>query len=108
MLFRGEQLPLGTSIAGHYDWGDSVLQSTLDDVRNLDATKANVASLVYEAKIDVIKVPELLQRLQAQGTTYENLILQRIALAALTPNRMAAPRLLIPASIAATTRSRRS
>lgn len=40
-------------------WGDSVLQSAYEAVRNADSTASNIASLVYEAKIDVLQIPDL-------------------------------------------------
>lgn len=36
-------------------WGDSALQSTIEAIRQMDSTSANVASLVFEAKVDVFK-----------------------------------------------------
>lgn len=36
-------------------WGDSYLQTTYDAILQTDNTMANIASLVFEAKIDVIK-----------------------------------------------------
>lgn len=36
-------------------WGNSVLQSTYEAVQQVDATMANMASLVFEAKVDVFK-----------------------------------------------------
>jgi hypothetical protein len=35
-----------------------VLTATLDAIKNADSTAANIASLVFEAKIDIIKVPQ--------------------------------------------------
>ena len=40
-------------------WGDSVLQAAYEAVRNADSTASNLASLVYEAKVDVLKIPDL-------------------------------------------------
>lgn len=36
-------------------WGDSVLQSVIEAIRQMDSTSANIASLVFEAKVDVFK-----------------------------------------------------
>lgn len=36
-------------------WGNSVLQSTYEAVQQVDSTMANMASLVFEAKVDVFK-----------------------------------------------------
>lgn len=40
-------------------WGDSVLTPAFESCRNTDATMANIASLVYEAKVDVLGIPGL-------------------------------------------------
>ncbi|WPE22487.1 anti-CBASS protein Acb1 family protein [Shinella zoogloeoides] len=60
-------------------WGDSVLQSTLDAIKNADSTAGNIASLVFEAKIDIIRIPNFMASLgQAE---YRNKLLERYALA---------------------------
>jgi len=43
----------------NFGWGDSVLTSSFEPVRNCDATMSNIASLVYEAKVDVLGIPGL-------------------------------------------------
>lgn len=58
--FIGNHLPDDDIGGGRYDgWGDSVLQSSYDACKNADETLANVASLVYESKVDVLGVPGL-------------------------------------------------
>jgi len=47
--------------------GDSVLQCCIDPVRQLDATCANTESLVYEAKVDVLKFDGLADLLEQGG-----------------------------------------
>lgn len=56
-VFYGTHYPADASrfLATRESWGASVLQSTMDAIRNNDATMANVASLVFEAKVDVFK-----------------------------------------------------
>lgn len=44
-------------------WGDSVLTAVFDAVKNFDGTAANIASLVFEANIDVIGIPDFLDQL---------------------------------------------
>lgn len=63
-------------------WGRSVLPGMLDALRRVDEIAANVNSLTYEAKVDVIKVPDLMANLQARGAAYEADVLHRITLAA--------------------------
>lgn len=60
-------------------WGESVLKSTHDAIKNAGGTFANVASLVYEANIDVIGVPKLMANIGSEG--YEKDILTRFGLA---------------------------
>ncbi|VVO93476.1 hypothetical protein PS732_02481 [Pseudomonas fluorescens] len=70
------ELAVGTS----FGWGDSVLLSAMPAVRHYDETVANVVSLVYEAKIDVINIPNLMSSMQDKN--YERLLLERLRLAA--------------------------
>lgn len=80
VIFKGEMLPdeeLGAAtVTG---WGDSVLLSTLEAVKNVDATAANIASLVFEAKVDIIKIPDLMASLN--DPAYEKELLRRFSLA---------------------------
>lgn len=58
--FRGEAAPtIFSSGAGQYGWDDSILQTVHEACRNLDATMANIASLVFDAKTDIIKIKGL-------------------------------------------------
>lgn len=61
-------------------WGESVLTSCFTAIKNADETAANAASLVYEAKVDVISIPELMKKLG--DPQQEKLILERLRLAA--------------------------
>ncbi|WP_223815957.1 anti-CBASS protein Acb1 family protein, partial [Pseudomonas chlororaphis] len=70
------ELAVGTG----FGWGDSVLLSAMPAVRHYDETVANVVSLVYEAKIDVINIPNLMSSMQDKN--YERQLLERLRLAA--------------------------
>jgi phage-related protein (TIGR01555 family) len=60
-------------------WGDSVLQTIYDAVIQAGQTAANVASLVNEAKIDVVKIPGMMEKV---GTAeYRSKLLERFTLA---------------------------
>lgn len=61
-------------------WGDSVLTSTLRAIQQADGTSANIASLVFEAKIDVVRVPSMMANLS--DPTYRQRLIDRFALAA--------------------------
>lgn len=55
-IFYGARMPADSQqfdVQGQ--WGRSVLSSTLDAINNTNSTMANVASLVFEAKVDVLK-----------------------------------------------------
>src|SRR5690606_26415683 len=51
-----------------------------DEIRRADGTSANIASLVFEAKIDVIKIPNFMA--QMADPAYEKQVLDRLRLAA--------------------------
>lgn len=61
VIFCGAELPdrdYATS-AGHA-WGDSVLTSVMDAVKQAESASANVASLIFEANVDVITMNGLM------------------------------------------------
>jgi len=53
--------------------------SVFDAVKNVDATMATVASLVYEAKVDTVGIPDFMHKLGEPG--YEQTMLKRWILA---------------------------
>lgn len=68
VVLRGSTLPDDvSSAAAHQGWGDSVLQSTMDAVQQTDSTMANMASLVFEAKVDVLRFKGLADMLADEG-----------------------------------------
>jgi phage-related protein (TIGR01555 family) len=58
-------------------WGDSVLQSVNDAVLAASSTIANVAGMVEEAKIDIIRMPELMKNFSTQD--YETRLTRRFS-----------------------------
>lgn len=62
-------------------WGDSVLLAISKAIKDADASAANIASLVFEAKVDVIKIPNFMASLA--DPEYEQKVLQRLTLAAM-------------------------
>lgn len=81
VIFIGHQHPDPELAQGTaFGWGDSVLLSAMPAVKHYDETMANVVSLVYEAKIDVINIPNLMSSMQDKN--YERLLLERLRLAA--------------------------
>nr|WP_234894995.1 phage terminase large subunit [Sinorhizobium meliloti] len=81
VIFNGSQQPdediVTTAYAG---WGDSVLLSVVDAIKQADGTAANIASLVFEAKVNVIRIPDFMQNLG--NAEYRAKILERYTLAA--------------------------
>lgn len=80
VLLPGKKVPGGSAINSEF-WGDSVLNAVLAAVQRDDASAANVESLLFEAKVDVLKVKNLTENLRSQGAAYEQLLLQRFKLA---------------------------
>lgn len=59
-------------------WGDSVLQATYDAFQSADSSVANVASLIFEAKVDVLHIPGLMAMVDSEAG--EAQITQRLLL----------------------------
>ena len=82
VIFTGNPFPDEELITGpEYGWGDSVLNATMEAIKQADGTAANIASLVFEAKVDVVKIPELMQRLSSDPQ-FETQVINRLTLAA--------------------------
>lgn len=81
VLFHGISPLAGIRYDTSVGWGDSVLMGMLERLRAVDEVAANILSLVYEAKIDVIKVPDLMQNLAQRGNEYAGEVIRRMALA---------------------------
>lgn len=85
VVFTGVPHP-DPEMAGGFNagWGDSILLSVIDALKQADGTLANVASLVFEAKIDVIKIPGFMAALACdQDGAYQTQVLNRLTLAAM-------------------------
>lgn len=61
-------------------WGLSVLQHCLDAIKNADGAAANIASMIFEANVDVIGIPDLTGNLANGGAEFERQLLARFAL----------------------------
>ncbi|MER8959316.1 phage portal protein [Mesorhizobium sp. M0701] len=64
---------------GELAWGDSVLLAVMDAIKQADGTAANIASLIFEAKVDIIRIPNFMASLANEG--YKAKILERYTLA---------------------------
>lgn len=82
VAFIGNPLPDEELQAGvEYGWGDSVLAAALDACTNADATLVNIVSLIYEAKVDVLGIPNL-GEIMADAESRSALV-ERVRLAAM-------------------------
>lgn len=81
VLFNGATVADDMMMPLERGWGESILTATSDAITNADGTAANIASLIYEAKVDVIKVPNLMSQYMANPAE-EKKLLHRFALAA--------------------------
>ncbi|NIJ89435.1 hypothetical protein FHR49_002236 [Xanthomonas campestris] len=82
VILHGAPRPDPESDGGaDFAWGDSVLLAISRAIKDADATAANIASLVFEAKVDVIKIPNFMAMLADKA--YEEQVLQRLQLAAM-------------------------
>lgn len=68
------------NIGVNQGWGDSILDAVYTAMKNADATAANIASLIFEANVDVFRIPDFMASLS--DPEYSNRILERFALAA--------------------------
>jgi len=85
VISQGDERPddlRGAALSLNSGWGDPVLTSTLTSIRDFDATVANIASLIFEAKIDVIGIKGFNDGLRSGGKKYEQLVLDRASLTA--------------------------
>jgi len=78
-IFAGRKVPGAGVYTASGVWGDSALQSTLSAIQSADTTVANIASLVFEANVDVMKVQGFADLLEQHQ---DDLILRRAHLQA--------------------------
>lgn len=72
-IFEGPKVP--DAALNSWAWGDPMLQSVMDTVKQAEAFPANVVSLLYEANVDILTIPDLMSMLAEEGgdlkvTTY--------------------------------------
>lgn len=78
--FIGNPMP-DDELANNQGWGDSVLASAWAAVRNFDATIANIASLDFESKVDILGIPGLTELMGDKQS--RDALVERIHLAAM-------------------------
>src|SRR5690606_3189085 len=72
--------PQGSDPLAIDGWGDSVLNAVWSTILHTDSTVANVASMVFEANVDVIQIPDFMR--QVGSPQYREQVMQRLTLAA--------------------------
>lgn len=83
IIFEGDAVPdpeVAVRSTGRKMGGDSILKSRKSAILDAEGTAANIASLIYEAKVDVIKVPNLFANLIDEQ--YRRQLMERFELAA--------------------------
>lgn len=75
--FLGNELP--DSLMTGDGWGDSLVRSIDDAVKQCGMVTANIAALVHEAKVDVIKLPDFSEQVATQE--YQDLLTTRFSYA---------------------------
>jgi phage-related protein (TIGR01555 family) len=80
--FIGNELPDAAMSGGAYSWfwGDPLLQSVFDALAAHDTTTGGIASLLNEAKTDIVHIPHLMDELAS--AEYEQRLIGRIQVAA--------------------------
>ncbi len=63
--FDGVPLPLAARRRNQY-WGKSVIERLYTALQNASQIQSNIGALVYEASVDVIKVPDLIDRVSSK------------------------------------------
>lgn len=80
IAFVGQPLPEGALITGaDRFWGDPLLQSLNDAMKNADLTQGGIAALVHEAKVDTLSIPRLTEMVAT--TAGEASLMKRIGVA---------------------------
>ena len=80
-VFIGNEVLIPQELQGvNQGWGDSVLQSAYESVRNADSIASNIASLVYESKVDILQIPDLADIMA--NPRHREMLEQRIVLSA--------------------------
>lgn len=81
VVFRGAEAP-DEDLNPSPGWGDSVLLAVMSAIHQADGTAANIASLVFEARINIIRIPDFMNNIA--DPMYRSALLARYRLAAQT------------------------
>lgn len=75
--FIGQPMPEGSLLATEQYWGDPLYQSIETALKNADLSQDGFAALIDEAKIDILKIPDLTEL--AGSDEYETRLINRLA-----------------------------
>lgn len=81
--FYGNDRPVGFTPFQETNWSRSVLQTVLDATKVVDGSVSAISNLVLEARIDVINIQGLMQKLAA-NPGYETELIKRFAMASMS------------------------
>jgi hypothetical protein len=69
-------------------WGDSILQTVVDTMKDMTSLSRSIAAMVNDGKLDVVKIPDMALSLNNEG--YKNKLIERFALSAQTKSVISA------------------
>lgn len=76
--FIGQPTPEGSTMSVEWFWGDPLYQSIENALQNADLSQDGFATLIDEAKLDIIKIPGLMDNVASDE--YESRLLKRLQL----------------------------
>lgn len=77
----GQPAPEGSTMQADWFWGDPLYQSISSALQNADLAQGGFASLIDEAKIDIVKMPDLMEKYST--AEYEDRLLARLQAASM-------------------------
>ena len=81
VAFIGQPAPEGSTMLVDWFWGDPLYQSIRSALQNADLSQDGFASLIDEAKIDIVKMPDLMEKYST--AEYEDRLLARLQAASM-------------------------
>lgn len=85
--FDGRHVPKNVWLQRGF-WHDSVLQHIIDTIQDFDATKGGIASMVWEANVDILLIEELAEMLGTAGGEQKIQKLMQLAMTSKSFNRV--------------------
>lgn len=77
LRFLGTDLPLWEQWAEVY-WGGSIIESVFDEIKKRDNTSYNIAGLIFQAKLKVLKMNDFGELLAAASQTVQSKLYQTL------------------------------